>query len=172
VVSPTREQVLGAPITRIGHSNYSKPEFVIDGIGPASFRSHFVLLDSGLVLDLSTAEHKELTGPRASARIMMFVTDREFDRWNECDWQFVSDFDDGSESPVILRMTPAHQTSGLDGFFPRLKNEAQVSPRWANVIGDSANTASLRWCSVAFPEPRRLSSVGKIPRWQGYHIRR
>ena len=54
--SPTRQQVLGARITRIGHSNYSKPEFVIDGIGPASFRSHYVLLDNGLVLDLFTAQ--------------------------------------------------------------------------------------------------------------------
>jgi hypothetical protein len=56
VVSPTREQVLGARITRIGHSNYSRPEFVIEGIGPASFRSHYVVLDNGLVLDLFTAE--------------------------------------------------------------------------------------------------------------------
>jgi hypothetical protein len=56
VVSPTREQVLGARISRIGHSNYSKPEFVIEGIGPASFRSHYIVLDNGLVLDLFTAE--------------------------------------------------------------------------------------------------------------------
>lgn len=56
MVSPTREQVLGARITRIGHSSYSKPEFVIEGIGPASFRSHYVVLDNGLVLDLFTAE--------------------------------------------------------------------------------------------------------------------
>ena len=56
VSSPTREQVVGARIIRIGHSNYSKPEFVIEGIGPASFRSHYVVLDNGLVLDLFTAE--------------------------------------------------------------------------------------------------------------------
>jgi hypothetical protein len=56
VSTPTREQVVGSRIERIGHSNYSKPEFVIEGIGPASFRSHFVLLDNGLVLDLFTAE--------------------------------------------------------------------------------------------------------------------
>lgn len=56
VVSPNREQVLGARIIRIGHSNFSEPEFVIEGIGPASFRSHFVVLDNGLVLDLFTAE--------------------------------------------------------------------------------------------------------------------
>jgi len=56
VLSPTREQVLGARITRIGHSNYSEPEFVIEGIGPASFRSHYVVLDNGLVLDLFTAK--------------------------------------------------------------------------------------------------------------------
>ncbi len=56
MVSPAREQVLGARISRIGHSNYSKPEYVIEGIGPASFRSHYVMLDNGLVLDLFTAE--------------------------------------------------------------------------------------------------------------------
>ena len=56
VNSPTREQVVGARIIRIGHSNYSKPEFVIEGIGPASFRSHYVVLDNGLVLDLFTAQ--------------------------------------------------------------------------------------------------------------------
>jgi hypothetical protein len=56
VVSPTREQALGARITRIGHSNYSEPKFVIEGIGPASFRSHYVVLDNGVVLDLFTAE--------------------------------------------------------------------------------------------------------------------
>ncbi|MFM8174109.1 MAG: hypothetical protein ACKN81_11255 [Pirellulaceae bacterium] len=55
MASPTRQQVLGAKITRIGHSNYSSPEFVIEGIGPASFRSHYVVLDNGLVLDLFTA---------------------------------------------------------------------------------------------------------------------
>ncbi len=47
---------MGSRIIRIGHSNYSKPEFVIQGIGPASFRSHYVVLDSGLVLNLFTAE--------------------------------------------------------------------------------------------------------------------
>jgi hypothetical protein len=56
VTSPTREQVVGSRIVRIGHSNYSKPEFVIEDLGPAGFRSHFVLLDNGLVLDLFTAE--------------------------------------------------------------------------------------------------------------------
>ena len=56
VSSPTREQVVGARIIGIGHSNYSKPEFVIEGIGPASFRSHYVVLDNGLVLDLFTAQ--------------------------------------------------------------------------------------------------------------------
>lgn len=56
VSSPTREQVVGTRIVRIGHSNYSKPEFVIEGIGPASFRSHFIVLDDGVVLDLFTAQ--------------------------------------------------------------------------------------------------------------------
>lgn len=54
--SPNREQVIGARITRIGHSKYSEPEFVMKGIGPASFRSHYLVLDNGLVLDLFTAE--------------------------------------------------------------------------------------------------------------------
>ncbi len=54
--SPTRDQVVGSRIVRIGHSDYSEPKFVIEGIGPAVFRSHFVLLDNGLVLDLFTAE--------------------------------------------------------------------------------------------------------------------
>ena len=60
--------------------------------------------------------HKELTGPRAIARMSMFVTNREFGGWNECDWQFVSDLDDGSESPVIPRMT-FQQASDVHGFL-------------------------------------------------------
>ena len=67
----------------------------------------------GMVLNV----HKELTGPRAIARMLMFVTDREVGGWKERDWQFASELDDGSESPVVLRMTPAHQTSALHGFF-------------------------------------------------------
>ncbi|MGI9497008.1 MAG: hypothetical protein ACR2NK_13195 [Mariniblastus sp.] len=51
-----RNQIIGAKLKHIGHSNYSEPEFVIEGIGPASFRSHFITLDSGIVLDLFTAE--------------------------------------------------------------------------------------------------------------------
>lgn len=72
MVSPTREQVLGAQIARIGHSGYSKPDFVIEGIGPASFRSHYVVLDNGLVLDLFTAE---LTLSEESAIQMIGETD-------------------------------------------------------------------------------------------------
>lgn len=51
-----REKILGAKITNIWHSNYSDPTWIVEGIGPASFRSHFISLDSGLVLDLFTAD--------------------------------------------------------------------------------------------------------------------
>jgi hypothetical protein len=43
--------VIDRRIARIGHSLFSAPEFVLAGIGPARFRSHFVLLDSGIVID-------------------------------------------------------------------------------------------------------------------------
>ncbi len=56
VITLPRDRIIGARVTRIGHSNYSTPEFAIEGIGPASFRSHFIALDSGVVLDLFTAE--------------------------------------------------------------------------------------------------------------------
>jgi len=59
-----RNQIIGAKLTNIGHSNYSEPEFVIEGIGPASFRSHFITLDSGIVLDLFTAEITIPTSPK------------------------------------------------------------------------------------------------------------
>lgn len=49
-------RVIGQPLVDIAHSAYSEPEFVIDGIGPASFRSHFLILANGIVLDLFTAE--------------------------------------------------------------------------------------------------------------------
>lgn len=58
------EGILGANVTAIGHSKYSEPEFVIEGIGPASFRSHFISLDSGIVLDLFTAHITIVSEPR------------------------------------------------------------------------------------------------------------
>lgn len=53
---PRPEEVIGAAVVSIGHSDYGKPEFVVEGIEPAVFRSHFVSLSSGVVLDLFTAE--------------------------------------------------------------------------------------------------------------------
>ena len=50
------DQIIGAKVTHIGHSSYSEPTFVIEGIGPASFRSHFISLESGVILNLFTAE--------------------------------------------------------------------------------------------------------------------
>lgn len=51
-----REQILGKELLGICHSQYSQPEFVLEGIGPATFRSHFLSLSNGLILDLFTAE--------------------------------------------------------------------------------------------------------------------
>lgn len=46
------EEVLGVKITGIGHSKYFEPTWIVDGLGPSSFRFHFTLLSSGIVLDL------------------------------------------------------------------------------------------------------------------------
>lgn len=51
-----KRDVIGKRIKRIAHSRPSDPQFVVEGIGPAKFRSHFVLLDNGVVIDLFTAE--------------------------------------------------------------------------------------------------------------------
>lgn len=51
-----RENIIGAKIVQIAHSRYSEPTWILDGIGPASFRCHYIALDSGLILDLFTAE--------------------------------------------------------------------------------------------------------------------
>ncbi|XZE44076.1 hypothetical protein SH467x_003663 [Pirellulaceae bacterium SH467] len=51
-----RGRIMGARIERIGHSKYSEPEWIVQGIGPAVFRSHFIALSTGIVLDLFTAE--------------------------------------------------------------------------------------------------------------------
>jgi hypothetical protein len=50
-----RERILGAAVAGVGHSRYSEPTSIIEGIGPARFRSHYITLDSGLVLELSVA---------------------------------------------------------------------------------------------------------------------
>jgi hypothetical protein len=51
-----RGRIIGSRLTQIGHSNSSEPEFILEGIGPATFRAHFLRLDSGIVLDVFTAE--------------------------------------------------------------------------------------------------------------------
>ncbi|WP_153555657.1 hypothetical protein [Roseimaritima sediminicola] len=52
----SKRRILNSRLAQIGHSRTSKPEFVLEGIGPAEFRSHYLQLESGLVLDLFTAE--------------------------------------------------------------------------------------------------------------------
>ena len=51
-----RKDIVGFRLTEIGHSACSQPEFVLEGIGPAEFRAHYLRLESGIVLDLFTAE--------------------------------------------------------------------------------------------------------------------
>ena len=51
-----KRRILNSLLEEIGHSHPTKPEFVLEGIGPAEFRSHYLRLDSGVVLDLFTAE--------------------------------------------------------------------------------------------------------------------
>jgi len=48
--------VLGSKLVGVRHSLFTEPTFIIEGIGPAQFRSHLLFLDSGIVLDLFTAE--------------------------------------------------------------------------------------------------------------------
>ncbi len=50
---PPKELVLGAILKEIRQSESSRPEWVVEGIGPASFRTHFLRLDTGIDLDLS-----------------------------------------------------------------------------------------------------------------------
>ncbi len=52
---PQPELIIGQTLMGIAHSPYSEPEFVLQGIGPASFRQHYLTLANGLVLDLYTA---------------------------------------------------------------------------------------------------------------------
>ncbi|WP_417738924.1 hypothetical protein [Rosistilla oblonga] len=51
-----RDRIIGSRLIEIGHSAFSEPEFVQQGIGPATFRSHYLRLDTGIVLDLFVAE--------------------------------------------------------------------------------------------------------------------
>ncbi|QDS92229.1 hypothetical protein FF011L_09660 [Roseimaritima multifibrata] len=51
-----KQRILDSRLTQISHSHPTKPEFVLKGIGPAEFRSHYLRLESGVVLDLFTAE--------------------------------------------------------------------------------------------------------------------
>lgn len=51
-----RDEILGKRLVGVCHSQYTKPAFIVDGIGPARFRSHYLQLENGIVLDLFTAE--------------------------------------------------------------------------------------------------------------------
>ena len=54
-----KRRILNPRLEQLGHSRPSKPKFVLEGIGPAEFRSHYLRLESGVVLDLFTAELKK-----------------------------------------------------------------------------------------------------------------
>jgi hypothetical protein len=51
-----KQRVVGSTLVAVRHSAFSEPTFILQGIGPAQFRSHFLFLDNGTVLDLFTAE--------------------------------------------------------------------------------------------------------------------
>jgi hypothetical protein len=53
---PRREIIVGQTLVGIAHSPYSRPCFVIEGIGPARFRTHHLSLANCVVLDLCTVE--------------------------------------------------------------------------------------------------------------------
>jgi hypothetical protein len=53
--SPKPDRTLGQTLVGIAHSPCSKPEFLLEGIGSARFRAHYLTLANGLVLDLFTA---------------------------------------------------------------------------------------------------------------------
>ena len=53
---PQPDLILGQRLVGIAHSLYSEPEFILEGIGPARFRTHYLSLANGVVLDLFTAE--------------------------------------------------------------------------------------------------------------------
>ncbi|HWE40262.1 MAG TPA: hypothetical protein VG406_27165 [Isosphaeraceae bacterium] len=53
---PRPDLILGQPLVGIAHSPYSEPEFILEGIGPARFRTHYLSLANGVVLNLFTAE--------------------------------------------------------------------------------------------------------------------
>ena len=53
---PLRESTIAKPLVAIAHSAYTKSEFIVEGIGPASFRAHYITLANGITLNLFTAE--------------------------------------------------------------------------------------------------------------------
>ncbi len=53
---PRRELLIGQQLVGIAHSPYSEPVFILEGIGPARFRFHYLSLANGIVLNLFTAE--------------------------------------------------------------------------------------------------------------------
>lgn len=51
-----RANVIGQRLIAVNHSQYSEPEFILQGIGPAAFRGHYLTLENGLILDLFIAK--------------------------------------------------------------------------------------------------------------------
>jgi ribA/ribD-fused uncharacterized protein len=51
-----RYAVVGATLQAVRHTPYYEPVFVVNGLGPASFRDHFLVLSTGIVVNLFVAE--------------------------------------------------------------------------------------------------------------------
>jgi len=51
-----RAEVIGAKIIEIGHSNYTEPEPHCNGGAQGAYRAHYLRLNSGLAIDLFTAD--------------------------------------------------------------------------------------------------------------------
>ncbi|MDB5336996.1 MAG: hypothetical protein JWN70_2615 [Planctomycetaceae bacterium] len=71
--SPARDSIVGVPLVAISHSPYSEPQFIVEGIGPASFRMHYLSLGNGIVLDLNVSS--ELTTSSIPANATAGETD-------------------------------------------------------------------------------------------------
>jgi hypothetical protein len=50
--TPTRKSIIGMTLVDVRHSPYFDPVFIIEGIGPAQFRLHFLLLQNGTIVNL------------------------------------------------------------------------------------------------------------------------
>jgi hypothetical protein len=53
---PQRNDIVDQTLVAIAHSQYSEPVFIVEGIGPATFRSHFLKLGNGIVILLFVAD--------------------------------------------------------------------------------------------------------------------